>query len=155
LRVADAVQLRPRLDPAAVDELLLVDRQLDPIRPQVVGDEERELGWDGRGADAELPRGAQGDLGLDLEPAQALLDQLVVAERGRVEDLDAVLFDLERVEDRDRGRAAAVVLQVEERVADPGGDLVEEGRRDVGRPEDQDGDGITSRRASTSGTWRT
>ena len=51
--------------------------------------------------------------------------------------------------------AAPVVLQVQERVADPGWDLVEQRGRDLGRPVDQDGDGITSNRASTSGTWRT
>jgi len=63
--------------------------------------------------------------------------------------------DLRGVEHGDRRGAAAVVLQIQERVADAGGDLVEERRGDLGRSVDQDGDAITSRRASTVGTWRT
>ena len=37
----------------------------------------------------------------------------------------------------------------------PDRDLVEERRGELGRAVDQDGDGITSSRASTVGTWRT
>jgi hypothetical protein len=59
------------------------------------------------------------------------------------------------VEHGDRRGAAPVVLEVEERVADAGWDLVEQRGRDLGGAVDQDGDGITSRRVSTSGTWRT
>ena len=57
--------------------------------------------------------------------------------------------DLGRVEHGDRRGAAAVVLQVQERVADAGGHLVEQRRGDLRRSVDQDGDGITSSRAST------
>ena len=82
------------------------------------------------------------------------VDQLVAAERRGIDDLDAVRGHLGGVEHRHGRHAAAVALQVQERVADPRGDLVEERRGNLRRALDQDGDGITSSRASTSGTKR-
>ena len=155
LRAPDAGELELVLDPAAALELVVVDRQLDAVRAQVVGDEQRELRRDGRLGDAQRVRGAQADLGVQVHVVETRGDQVVLAERGRIDDLDAVRGDLRGVEHGDRRGAAAVVLQVQERITDPGGDLVEERRRVLRRSVDQDGDAITSRRASTVGTWRT
>jgi hypothetical protein len=82
-------------------------------------------------------------------------DQIVLTELDRVDDLDPVRGDLRRVEDRDGRGPAAFVLEVQERIPDAFGDLVEERRGELGRSVDQDGDAITSSRASTVGTWRT
>ena len=150
------VELGGRLQPAPADELVVVDRQLEAVRAHVVGEEQRELRAGPTAAVMPSSRAARSASSASMyEPVVLGGDQLVAAERRRIDDLDAVRGDVDGVEHRDRGDAAAVVLQVEERVADPGRDLVEERRRRLGRRVDQDGDGITSSRASTSGTWRT
>ena len=68
LRAPDAFELGLVLDAAAAHELVVVDGQLDAVRAQVVGDEERELGRDGRLADARAPHARRRDLGLDRVP---------------------------------------------------------------------------------------
>ena len=140
----------------ALDELVVVDGQLQAVRAHVVGDEQRELRRH-RGRRRSPARARRAGPARRRCRAPLLLGRVSSSrpERARVDHLDAVRRDVDRVEHRDRGDPAAVVLQVEERVADPGRDLVEQRRRGLGRRVDQDGDGITSKRASTSGTWRT
>ena len=71
-----------------------VDEQLDPARPQVVGEADRELRRDDRAPDAHLLAGAARQLELDLVAADPAREQLVGAEVVWVEDLDAERADL-------------------------------------------------------------
>ena len=90
LRAPDAFELELVLDAAAAHELVVVDGHLDAVRAQVIGDEERELRRDGRLGDAQRLHGPQADLGLELHVVDARGDQVVLAERGGIDDLDAV-----------------------------------------------------------------
>ena len=138
------------------DELVVVDGQLDAVRAQVVGDEQRELRRDGRLGDAQRAarRAGRSRPRACTRSRPAAIRSSWPSVAGSMTSTPCA-DDLGGVQHGDRRRAAAVVLQVQERVADAGGDLVEERRGVLGRSVDQDGDGITSRRASTVGTWRT
>ena len=123
---ADAGQLGVGLAAPALDEELVVGRQLDALGAQAIGHREREVGrHHGRG-DPELPHGADVQLAIDRLPGQPLGDELVAPELlaeqalelGRVAG-DAV--DLEHVGEH---RPAAIGLEVEKRVADPERHLV-------------------------------
>ena len=66
LGAADPGELRVVLHAPAADEVLPVGRDLDPVRPQVVGDREREGRGNDRLLDAEPPHRPQDHLELDL-----------------------------------------------------------------------------------------
>ena len=107
-----------------------------------------------RPAHAELLARPLGQLEVDLVARDPAGEQLVGPELEGVEDLDAEGADLVGVEHAHRGGAAAVRLDIEERVDDAGRDLVEEVRRLLGGAVDQNrvAHEITSRRSSTTGT---
>src|SRR4051794_7064946 len=68
LGATDAGELRLVLDPAAGAEAFAVGSDLDPVRPQMVGDQDRERARHDRLLHAEAARGTQCDLELDLLP---------------------------------------------------------------------------------------
>jgi hypothetical protein len=122
----DARQLGIGLAAPALDEQLVVGRELDALGAQAIGHCERKVGWHHGRGDPELPHGADVELAIDRLPGQSLGDELVAAELLTEQALelrrlpgDAV--DLEHVGE---DRPAAVGLQVEEGVADPERHLV-------------------------------
>jgi hypothetical protein len=119
----------------------------------VVGHAERELDRHVGRRDAELAARAQAGLGLELGGGEPLADELVAAERGGVDDLDAERAHLVGVEHADGRRAPPVHLQVQERVDDRLGDDVEEVGGVLRRSVDQDGH-MASNLAITSPTCR-
>jgi hypothetical protein len=120
LGAADPIDLGAVLDPAALDEKLALRRELDAVRTQVVGQLQREGGRDNRLLDAHLLDCTQRDLQRDLPVLLAGLRQLVEAERNRRDQrgIDARVLDPRPLEVRDHDVAAAVLLHVEEGIAE-------------------------------------
>ena len=158
LRAPDAGQLRLGLRAPAQHERLGVDVERHAAGAQVVGDAERERGRHDRALQPELAARAQRDLELDLVPAsRRSASSCVGAQLGGVDHVDPQRAHLVGVEHADGRDPPPARLRVEERVDDPDRDRVEQVGRRVGRAVDQQVTslvGISSRRASTSGTWR-
>src|SRR5262249_55026121 len=115
----DAGDLGRVLGAAAPVEELAVGLQLDPVLPEEVGESQREEPRDDRARQLPAPAGAERELEDDLLPGQALRDQLVEAELlGRHDVVVAQLTDASRLELVDEDQAPAVLLGVDERIAD-------------------------------------
>src|SRR6185437_9331509 len=103
---ANAFDLGRVLRPAAVVEQIPVDRELDAVRAQMVGETQRKRRRHARVLDAQLTASAHSDLELHLPALLALCEQLVEPELLERQDrqlrrLLADTRDLERVEDDD------------------------------------------------------
>ena len=127
-----------------------------PVGAQVVGDEEREVGRDRGLHRCRSARAARRESSASIASrGEPRGDQVVAAQRGRVDDLDPVRGDLvarrastpsPRAGRRSPGRGTGRRC--------PAAPRGRASRESLGRAVDQDGDGITSSRASTVGTWR-
>ena len=137
-RAASASEARPASCPADPGELgvglvaappvepLVVDRELHAAAAQEVRDRDREAGRHERRAHAHALHRAREELELDLVAGQALRDQLAAAELLAQDALDVGRGRREAVglQDVRQHDPAAVVLGVEERVADGDRELV-------------------------------
>ena len=140
LGAANAGELVRALRPSPVVEELLVDGQLDAVRPQRVRDPEREAPGDDRLRDTEPAHDAHRDLvrvRVQVEPAPP---QLVGAELLERVDLEpgAEGLDAHRLHRADRDQPLPVDLRVDERIGDPERYLVPELRRANGVAVDED-----------------
>ena len=125
LRAADPVELRVRLDAAAVVEEVVVDRELDAVGAQLVGEPERERLGDDRARDPERLHRAEDDLLAHLGIGEAGAEEVVGAVLLRRMQFEEVQLgearDLHRA---DRDVLHVVLLRVEERIGNPDRDFV-------------------------------
>jgi hypothetical protein len=125
-RTADAGQLGIGLAAPALDEEVVVGRQLNALGAQAIGRCEREVGrHHGRG-DPEPFDGADVQLAVDRLPGQPRGDELVAPEllTEQALELGRIARDAVDLEHVGQHHPAAIGLEVEKRVADPERHLV-------------------------------